>query len=386
MRKLSLHILLFVLTVFSTASCIYDYTPQLDGEGGYMVVEGNLIIGQVSNIRTRWSWSLVDTAQGDDQWRILNSCRMHVEASDGSRYDGPYGSFDLREADPSLEYRLVIENERGTYASGWARPTTPGQIDSLSYRISEDGKQMSILVAAQGDGAEGSYYRWTVDETWEYHADVFAIYQYDPMSGQIFSLDYENNLYNCWTNERRVEIMTASTYGLSEDRLADHQLYTLANTDRRVSVLYSAEVSQMRLSEEAYRYWQTMQRNSSDVGGLFSPEPSEVRGNVVNTENPDELVLGYVGVFSVASKRLFVDNSKARFYRNASGPLPAPDTLGKPDEWRKAYNQGMRPAMDVWNEEGNRLLGYEWWPVRCVDCRALGGSKRKPDYWPNRDI
>ena len=106
----------------------------------------------------------------------------------------------------------------------------------------------------------------------------------------------------------------------------------------------------------------------------------------MNTENPDELVLGYVGVFSVASKRLFVDNSKARFYRNASGPLPAPDTLGKPDEWRKAYNQGMRPAMDVWNEEGNRLLGYEWWPVRCVDCRALGGSKRKPDYWPNRDI
>ena len=78
MRKLSLHILLFALTVFSAASCIYDYTPQLDGEGGYMVVEGNLIIGQVSNIRTRWSWSLVDTAQGDDQWRILNSCRMHV--------------------------------------------------------------------------------------------------------------------------------------------------------------------------------------------------------------------------------------------------------------------------------------------------------------------
>lgn len=385
MRKHLQHILLFALTVFSAAACVYDYTPQIDGEGGYLVVEGNLVIGQFSHIQTRWSWSMVDTTQRDDQWSILSFSRMHVEASDGTRYESPYGSFDLREADPSLEYRLVIENSRGTYASAWARPTTPGQIDSLSYRISGDGRQMSILVAAQGDGSEGSYYRWSVDETWEYHADVFALYRYDPVSGQVVPLEYNDNLYNCWASGRRVEIMTASTYGLSQDRLADQQLYTLSNTDKRISVLYSAEVSQMRLTEEAYRYWQTMQRNSSDVGGLFSPEPSEVRGNVVNIDDPDELVLGYVGVYSVARKRLFVDNAKARFYRSAGRSLPSPDTLGTPEEWKAAYYWGMRPGMEVWNEQGSRMLGYEWWPARCVDCRLQGGTKYKPDYWPNND-
>lgn len=400
MRKFS-KILFFVLAALSAASCIYDYNPQIDGEGGYMVVQGNLVIGEISTVSTSWSWSLVDTAQGDERWQILNSSRMHVEASDGTRYENqynqwpslmpyisflsgsPYGSFDLREADPALSYRLVIENARGTYASEWAAPLSPGVLDSLSYRISEDKTQMAILVASRGDSQDGSYYRWTVQETWEYHAQTRAFYKYLLDTREVVPLDADENYYACWATGQRPEILTATTKDLLEDKLVDHQLYTLANTDSRVSVIYSAEVRQMRLPEEAYRYWQTMERNSSDVGGLFSPEPSELRGNVVNLDDPDEMVLGYVGVMQVASKRLFVKNYESRFYRTSMMPRPALDTLSNPDDWQRAFRTGMRPVTEVFNEESGRWLGYEWWPAYCVDCRLSGGTSSRPDFWPN---
>lgn len=390
MRK-SRQLFLLLLAALAAASCIYDYNPQIDGEGGYMIVEGNLVIGEISSIRTNWSWSLVDTTQGNERREVLGTNRMHVEASDGTRYENTYtaqggyfGSFDLREADPALEYRLVIENVRGTYTSGWAAPTSPGVIDSLSYRISPDGETMGILVASHGGQTGESYYRWTVDETWEYHAQVQALYKYLPESGEVVpTTEEDESHYTCWSSGRRPEIMTGSSEGLLEDRLADHQLYTLTKHDARISFLYCAEVRQMRLPEEAYRYWQVMERNARDVGGLFSPEPSELRGNVVNLDNPEELVLGYVGVMTVASRRLFVDNSQARFYRSLGGALPPIDTLSSPDEWKLAYYGGKLPVVDVWSEEPFlRFLGYEWWPARCVDCRVGGGSINKPAFWP----
>jgi hypothetical protein len=389
---------LLLLAAFAATSCVYDFHPQIDGEGGYMIVEGNIIVGDQFDITTSWSWSLVDTTQGDERWQILASNKMHVEASDGTRYENQYNygggwgmsgspraAFDLREADPSLQYRLVIENSLGTYVSSWAAPMSPGQIDSLSYKISEDKTTMSILVAAHSDDSPESYYRWSVAETWEYHADVQSLFKYveEGGEGQLVPLEDNESLYFCWLSGRRPEIMTGTTHGLTDDRLADQLLYTITNSDNRISILYRADVQQMRIPEEAYRYWQVMERNSNDVGGLFSPEPSELRGNVTCVERPEELVLGYVGVMSVARKRLEIDNYEARFYHQPYVPIPPPDTLNTPAEWKNAIMTGLAPVRDLWNEETGRLIGYEWLPVRCVDCRFKGGTKNRPADWPN---
>ena len=240
--------------------------------------------------------------------------------------------------------------------------------------------------AAHADDTSESYYRWSVEETWEYHADVHAYYKYieEGGVGQILPMPESESLYYCWTGSRRPEIMTGSTQGLVENRLADHLLYTMTNRDVRLSILYRADVRQMRIPEEAYRYWQVMERNSSDIGGLFSPEPSELRGNVVCVERPEELVLGYVGVMSVATRRLHIKNYEARFYRTPSPILPAPDTLGTDVEWYKAFRSGYLPGDAVFTENGD-LIGYEWWPRRCVDCLSKGGTKNRPADWPNND-
>ena len=408
--KTRLHILVFLLSAWAVTSCVYAFDPQIDGEGGYMIVSGNLVIGELSQVSLNYSWSLVDTnATDEDRMRALYTSKMHVEDSRGGRYEnlagggsywyygyasyGPYALFDLQQADPSLEYRLVIENDKGTYASTWAAPMPAGAIDSLSYRVNDEGTHLEILVAAHGDGAEKCYYHWSVTETWEYHAGVYSLFRFAQVGTYPdYSYDvvpYENgeNLYYCWTKGVRGEIMTASTLDLKEDRLVDHLLYTIGKTDERISVLYRAEVQQTRISEEAYRFWQTMEQNGSDVGGLFSPEPSDLRGNVANVDDPDEIVLGYVDVQTVLRDTLYIDNYVARFYKSARAPLPLPDTLNREADYIEAYfHHNMLPGNDVYDENTGRFIGYEWWPSECIDCRRRGGTKQRPAVWPNSHI
>jgi len=397
------HILFLCLAVAAmVGSCVYDFNPQIAGEGGFLIVDGNIVIGEVSQVRLSYSWSLADTLATKDEARmaILYRSKMHVEDDKGGRYEnkgtaaeygfttsagGAYAYFDMREADPSLQYRLVVENSLGTYVSAWAPVLSPGQIDSLSFVISQDQSLMGICVSTHSDGSEPSYYRWQVYETWEYHAETPAYYKYlytGDEDGEVVPLPDSESTYRCWLSGYRPEIMTASTEDLSEDRLVNHQLYAINNRDERVSVIYKPEVLQMRIPEEAYRYWVQMDRNEQDVGGLFSPEPSELRGNVTNLDHPEELVLGYVGVMGVARAEMYVVDVWTRFFRRTYKPTPALDTLRTPAEYLEAYNNGRRPVMDVFNDVGF-WIGYEWWPSNCLDCRLKGGTTRRPPEWPN---
>ena len=389
-------IVLLCLAVAAVGSCVYNFDPQIDGEGGYMVVEGNIVIGEISPVRLSYSWSLVDTlaTQDEERMRILYQSKMHVEDNQGGRYENmrasgfgygfPGASFDMREADPALEYRLVIENSKGTYVSAWAKALPPGQIDSLSFAISPDRSTMSICVSTHTGGTDPSFYRWKVDETWEYHAETPAAYKYNytgGLDGDVVPLPYEESTFRGWMNGARPEIMTASTEDLSEDRLVNHQLYTLSNRDVRISAVYQPIVTQMRITEDAYRYWEQMNRNGQDVGGLFSPEPSELRGNVSNLDDPKELVLGYVGVMRVTRADMFVENAYIRFYRSPSTPARVLDTLNNAVDYLDAYLQGKRPTYEIYNDVGN-WIGYEWWPIQCVDCRLKGGTTTRPPRWP----
>jgi hypothetical protein len=186
--------------------------------------------------------------------------------------------------------------------------------------------------------------------------------------------------------------MTATTESLSEDRLVDHELYTLNYHDRKISYVYSVEVNQTRITEEAYRYWQMMERNSTNVGGLFSPEPSELRGNIVNVDDEAEMVLGYVSVVNPVKYRLFIDDREIRFYKELN-PRLVPEYLvpGKPN-WSITYREGWLPVSEYEpdNPEVTTRPGYvqlyNWLPANCVDCRFQGGTKQKPAYWPTPEI
>ena len=53
-------------------------------------------------------------------------------------------------------------------------------------------------------------------------------------------------------------------------------------------------VTQFVVSEENYRFWETMRKNSGSVGDIYSPQPGKPRGNIVCEEDRDEYVIGAV--------------------------------------------------------------------------------------------
>ena len=371
--KKSILLLVFALTAFCAASCIYDFNPDLKGQDGYLVVEGDILIGDYTNVSVRFSDPL--QPDKDRETKSVNVRRVTVEASDGTVYtrSGSWG-VDTRNADPKQQYRLVLEIEgRGTYVK----------------------KDMTLDISASGEGSR--YYRWTAQQTWEYHAPYDASHFYVPvggiLNGEVMLRDtvamYESgqNYYWCWNSAAVHEMMMASSAGLSENRIVRHPLFSMNCYEQRCMYLYSILICQEGISEEAWRYYQAMERNSTDVGGLFSPEPSEMRGNIYKEDDPSELVLGYVSVSAPRIQRFFISmTSFGRMRRDAYADEPV---YVPRNEWRKRWREDWSVYMLHTDEaagtgrESEADYEFDWLPTYCVDCRRQGGFKTKPDYWPN---
>ena len=393
--KKSLLFLLLALTTFCAGSCIYDFNPDLKGQAGYLVIEGDILVGDYTNVSVRMSEPL--KRDGESTGSTVTVRRAYVEGSDGKTYGngGPWG-IDTRSADPKQNYRLVIEIEgRGTYTSEWAPVVQTAQIDSVAWTISDDSETMTVDVSASGEGSR--YYRWLAQQTWEYHAAYQASHFYVPsgsiLKGQPVDRDtvamYENgeNIYWCWNSSSIPDLMMATTIEYSENRIIRKPLYDMDRYDQRCMYLYSLYLIQEGISEEAWRYYEAMRNNSTDVGGLFSPEPSEMRGNIYNTNDPSELVLGYVCVSAPQTRRVFIDMTNfGRMPRDAFDIEPV--YVNKSD-WRRRYRDGWL-VYALHTDEGAGTgreteadYEFDWLPKRCVDCRMQNGTKTKPDYWPN---
>jgi len=390
--KKSLYLLLLALTAFCAGSCIYDFNPDLKGQAGYLVVEGDILIGDYTNITVRRSQSLQD----DEAAPIVSVSRAYVEGSDGTVYGngGPWG-IDTRNASPSQEYRLVLEIESRKYVSNWAPVMQTAAIDSVAWTISSDSETMTVDVSASGEGSR--YYRWTVEQTWEYHAAFQASHYFVPANSVLKDVVVERdtvamfengeNIYWCWNSETVPDLMMASTVESSENRIIRHPLFEMDRYEQRCMYLYSMLLTQEGISEEAWRYYEAMRKNSTDVGGLFSPEPSEMRGNIYNADDLSELVLGYISVVAPQKQRVFIDMTNfGRMPRDAFDTEPV---YVEKDNWRRRYRDGWRVyALHTDQSPGTGReteadYEFDWLPARCVDCLRQGGVKTRPDYWPN---
>ena len=367
---------LCLLAAFAVVSCVYDFHPDWQGQAGFVAIEGDILVGDTCRFDVRFSTDLEDPKNSGAPLAYT----LRVEAGDGTVYPMQDSIVNLTSADISQEYRLVVEvltPFRRTYASEWAPVQVTPPIDSLSWSVEADGSKLWVNVSTHSDGDVG-YYRWSAAETWEYHATYYAEAYFSSATGTILEYEDGENTYFCWKSADHDDILLGSTKELLEDRLVNYGIISFAPEDRKVSYVYFVELTQTRLSEEGFRFWETVRNNSSNVGGLFSPEPSELRGNIVNVEDPDELVLGYISVSTRSRGRLFIENSKTLFSR-WHGPSYGIE-YPLPSEWWKYYGWQYRVG---WYDVVHG--GYAWLPGECVDCRFSGGTKDRPWWWINDD-
>ena len=148
-------------------------------------------------------------------------------------------------------------------------------------------------------------------------------------------------------------------------------------------------MKQACLSYEAYEYYRLLALYTQESSGLFSPMPSEVKGNIQCLSNPKISVGGFVMASKIQTKRLFIYESDLKeihsSYSNCASGLGEEQSENIFGGWKAAWTREVRDkGAIVYNEHAGVLANNSIiYPKECVDCRqTFGATKKRPDFWP----
>lgn len=363
-----IRVFIVVICAFFT-SCISDFTPEVKGVRGILVVDGMITDGE-SEFRISRSVGILEDL---DSINAVKNAQVYVERSDGFLFEARQiesGVYRIQNGDLDLEreYRLCLAVDGKNYQSTFLRPQVTPPIDSVSWQKKGRLDPVTIHVSTHSRKEESPYYRWSYKENWEVKAQLYANAGY--IGGQLvlFDLRTPNNTYYCWARDSSKTLLLGNTEALTENTVLNEPLLEIATTDERLSILYHVEVLQMRLREEAYRYFLLLRDESERTGGLFNQVMSAGNnGNVFCVSDPEEIVIGYVEVATVTRQSIYIPTA--------------------PDLYVEQLYDDCFTFYGYENNEGMYWLDYvdkktKTYP-HCVDCRRKShATKNKPSWWP----
>ena len=364
-------------------SCEERYWPELDGKYQNVLVIDGMITNGLPPYTVKLSLSTnVDTPeyiallgyhvtiideQGNDE--IL------TESENGTYISSPDGLQGI----VGRKYKILLQSPEGkTYESDYEELADTVGIESVyaepDYEQSETyphdvpGYQFYIdTYTAQNDS---TYLLWSMDETFKFESDYLIDFYYD-VTLHVFP--NSDSLKTCWYSGKVYPFFVESTTSLNEPRFTRYPLHFVNTKTRRLSIRYSLIVNQYTINKKAYEYWNGVKEQNTESGGLYYSQPYQMHGNVYNTSDQNELVLGFFIVAGVSQKRIFVNR-----------PNPTIDMLypicqlsqsdyedygwmflgGTPADWPLYITEG----------PGGRALPNQ----ECIDCTQKGGKLDKP--------
>jgi len=200
------------------------------------------------------------------------------------------------------------------------------------------------------------------------------------INNQITPVDSTDETWYCWSTARSTNVLITTSVALAQDLITAFPLTVIPLGDPRLAIGYSILVRQYGLTEDAYNYWNLIEKTSGNVGTLFDLQPTQLIGNIHCLTNPSEPVIGYLSASSVTQQRLFIADSVLNGWVNPISP-PGCTTSAFP------YNFSIFPAYPVTDTSvgpyyfvtnGPMILT----PKSCLDCRYQGGATTKPSFWP----
>jgi len=191
-----------------------------------------------------------------------------------------------------------------------------------------------------------------------------------------------NDIYTCWQTNTPSNILLGSSAKLAQDVIYQFPLIQLPPNTWKISVRYSMLLKQYVLTEDAYNFWQQLQKNSEQIGSIFSPQPSEVRGNIHNLADSTEQVIGYVSAGTMKQLRVYITpdqlpNWGLGSYTDGCMTMSIPDN---PDSLEYFLGSGGLQPVDL-SQGPTSGVRYDIAADICVDC-TLTGTNKKPWFWP----
>lgn len=380
MKKISALALGVILTVYS---CRDPYRPEINSTNhSYLVVEGVMNAGnRPTTIRLSRTFMLADTAR----LRYETGAEVMVESRQGDveilamREPGQYVSDNLH-LEMDQEYRLHIRTDNGDeFESDFVKPQTAGPIDSIGWKLAGPG--LVIYVNANNPSPDSRHYMWDYGETYEIASYYYASLIYDEDDFRVRKRRFpQEQVYQCWKYDSSKNIWLGSTANLASNTLFETPVAVFGTGDEKLSVRYSILLRQYALTEEAYSYLSLMKKNTEDIGTIFDPQPSDIRGNIRCVNRPLEPVIGFAMASTVQERRKFISKSEIGNWTYVQ--YCPPDTVKVEDVVLTFKGGGLMPydALPPGTEPELASAFLASYPV-CVDCRARRGSLQRPAFW-----
>jgi hypothetical protein len=303
-----INLLLFVLLILS---CKKPFTPALSNadNGRYLVIEGTISANDSTFIR------LARTKKVDTLKTIISETGaiVTIESDASSSYalteirSGIYATPPLN-LDASHKYRLRVKtSDNKEYLSDYVPLKNSPPIDSVGFVAQGSGVQ--IYVNTHDPAKATRYYRWDFNEDWQFHSMYRSAYYsngIDSIKSRIPSMQ----VYDCFGSDSSQNIVIASTVKLAQDLIYQAPITLLPANSEKIETKYSILVKQYALTDDAYAFWENLQKNTEKIGSIFDALPSEVQSNFHCVSNPNELVIGYLSAGNVATKRIFISASQ----------------------------------------------------------------------------
>jgi hypothetical protein len=389
--------ILIILIGYLAVSCVERYYPDMEADSSSRIVVDAVINDQDSIQQVRLSKT---SPPFYPKILPLTGCTVTINDIQNNEFrfqelsgqPGVYeGIIDKSALQIGNKFRLHFSTSSGEeYESGYEELLPCPPVDSVYYEVKSvltndpdvdlDGAQFYIDFKAPED--YGRYYRWQIDETWEYHSTFkirmyYAASENNPWVGKIYKVIIDS-LFCCYKIQTVDDIFVLSTTGLVENSCRKYKLHFVDDHTQKLMFKYSLLIKQYSISENAYYYWAGLDKNNQESGGLFDRQPEMVKSNVINTGNSGEVVLGYFSVSSKRTKRIIISDIRGLYFRDV--PWCKASKLTQDFLRYSTREEWPIYLVMVWDAvEDDFVLGTA--PPECFDCRLLGGTTKKPDYW-----
>ena len=317
------------------------------------------------------------------------NAQISISDNTGSIYDiyednpGRYLASPNFKAVTGRMYQLHIQTADGKQFesdSVFLRETPP--IDSVFFRYEErvaaEGQDnyhgAQIYVTTHDSNNNTWFYRWDFKETWELSTKYNSLQIWD--DGMV--IDREDQIYHCWKNNESTNILVATSKNLSEDIISEFPVIYASNATDKLRTKYSIILKQYALSEKSFNYWKEMEKINENLGTLFDPLPSTVKGNIYNINDENDIVLGYLDASSVQEKRIFILKGELPYFITPDYFYNCADTIVSYNQIRSLINEGFMLVGEVPTQSAGTR--YQLSYPECIDC-TLFGTNVKPDFW-----
>src|SRR5436190_4445810 len=373
----------FIVLFFTASGCRKLYEPHVNSPAsGYLIVEGYINTGVgPSTITLTRTTKLVDTVS----IRYEHDARVSIESSTNESFplmevaDGRYTS-DVLHLNPTSKYRLRITTQNGKeYLSDFSPAKYTPPIDSITWQVEHEGVQ--IFVNTHDNQNNTKYYRWTYSETWEFHSRFLKTMDYitDPVTGQAVGITQlgspDTTVYKCWRTQTSTNIILGSSEKSTTDRIYLPVRYIQPQADE-LTVLYYIHLRQIALSQDAYLFYQRLKKNTEELGTIFDPMPSELRGNIHCVNDQDELVIGFVEASEEQEKERFIRNSELPMIWLSQMPCGEFEVKNVPP-----LDTAVMPTRIGTYGMYNSIASFYVTDRYCINC-TLRGTNKRPAFWP----